>query len=343
MTVDSKEEVIVVKLKRRPSDSAFKQQRLPEFQPVLKAGTVLPAFFIIGTVFIAVGIALLYISDSVHEHIIDYTDCNSLSNVTCASILTNHSTGTCSCSIPFTLEEDFQGTVYLYYGLKNYYQNNRHYVDSRDDYQLLSDFSFPACKYCTTFCQDSNHKRIVPCGAIANSLFNDTLRIRWNDREGEPYVPLLNTGIAWPLDKARKFRNPPGDLKEALKNYVRPIAWTRNLWELDPDNPDNNGLQNEDLIVWMHTASLPDFRKLYRRIDHSQEYYRHGLWHGNYTLEIDYRYPVSLFHGRKEMVLSTMMLGGKNPFLGFVYIVVGCVGLVLGVMLLFIHIKYGNK
>jgi hypothetical protein len=46
-------------------DSAFKQQKLPAWQPVLTAGTVLPTFFVIGIAFIPVGVALLYFSDAV--------------------------------------------------------------------------------------------------------------------------------------------------------------------------------------------------------------------------------------------------------------------------------------
>ena len=34
-------------------------------------------------------------------------------------------------------------------------------------------------------------------------------------------------------------------------NYIRPKHWYKDLWELDTDNPENNGLQNEDLVRMM--------------------------------------------------------------------------------------------
>ena len=56
---------------------------------------------------------------------------------------------------------------------------------------------------------------------------------------------------------------------------------------MDPLNPKNNGLQNEDLIVWMRTAALPNFRKLYRKVEKVGNF-KDGLPKGKYELEIEY-------------------------------------------------------
>ncbi|XP_015177546.1 PREDICTED: cell cycle control protein 50A isoform X1 [Polistes dominula] len=335
---------------KKPSDSAFKQQRLPAWQPILTAGTVLPTFFVIGVAFIPVGIGLLYFSDKVKEQTIDYTYCNSnsTSGKRCIDVIAQNPKTPCYCEIDFVLPTDFDGEVYMYYGLTNFYQNHRRYVKSRDDNQLLGILSDEVSGDCKPFAYEVNEdnitKPIVPCGAIANSLFSDELTL-YSTRNGQD-VPLLKTGIAWPSDKNIKFRNPDGDLEKIFsrERFAKPKNWDKYIYELDPNNASNNGFQNEDLIVWMRTAALPTFRKLYRRVDHSVKGFTEGLLAGNYKLKVKYSYSVSTFDGTKRMILSTTsLLGGKNPFLGIAYIVVGCICLVLGIALSIIHIKYSKS
>lgn len=88
------------------SDSAFKQQRLPAWQPILTASTVLPTFFVIGIAFIPVGVVLLHISDQVQEFSYDYTDCKNSNGIQCAQT-DKYDEDNCKCIIPFTLNKSF--------------------------------------------------------------------------------------------------------------------------------------------------------------------------------------------------------------------------------------------
>ena len=174
-------------------------------------------------------------------------------------------------------------------------------------------------------------------------------------------VNVLRTGIAWSSDKKLKFSNPlecskerganhQECLKNAFKNYAKPRDWKKNLWQLDPLNSDNNGLENEDLIVWMRTAAFPNFRKPYRKINHNDpenmelsRHFKEGIPKGSYTLHIEYNFEVAKFSGGKAVVLSTVsFLGGKNFFLGIMYVIVGCVCSLLGIVL-FMHHHFNGQ
>ena len=72
-----------------------------------------------------------------------------------------------------------------------------------------------------------------------------------------------------------------------MAETASPPAWGKKLWELDPsENNSNNALLNEDLIVWMRTAAFPNFRKLYRKLEKTDNAPK--LEKGIYKLSINY-------------------------------------------------------
>ena len=74
---------------------------------------------------------------------------------------------------------------------------------------------------------------------------------------------------------------------DLMQKTVSPPAWGTKLWDLDPsENNSNNALLNEDLIVWMRTAAFPNFRKLYRKIEKTDNAPK--LEKGIYKLSIEY-------------------------------------------------------
>ena len=191
------------------------------------------------------------------------------------------------------------------------------------------------------------------------TILND-ISIDFVNRYENDDVEVIRTGIAWDSDKRLKFKNPvacesKGNetnecLKQSFKEFAKPMDWKRNLWELDTINPENNGLQNEDLILWMRPAAFSNFRKLYRKINHTSTEnqrlslkFETGLPKGNYSFLIEYNFEVKSFNGTKAIVLTTLSaLGNKTPFLAYAYIVVGSICVLFGIIFLIAHWKFGK-
>lgn len=90
---------------------------------------------------------------------------------------------------------------------------------------------------------------------------------------------------------------------------------------------------NEHFIVWMRTAGLPNFRKLYGVV-------ADGLKKGDYWVRINNTYDVSAFSGHKYFVLSTTnALGGQNYFLAICYILVGALCIAFAVVFFFAYLQ----
>jgi len=99
-----------------------------------------------------------------------------------------------------------------------------------------------------------------------------------------------------------------------------------------PGNVTLPYVNDPDFIVWMRTAGLPTFKKLYRIID--QDIPKGAT----IVVSVFNVYPVTGFSGEKSIVLSTTSwLGGKNDFLGIAYMAVGSLCVALALIFLFKH------
>lgn len=96
-------------------------------------------------------------------------------------------------------------------------------------------------------------------------------------------------------------------------------------------------VEQEHFIVWMRTAGLPNFRKLWGKIKQDLDASK------DYELTIQNNYKVDAFSGNKSFVLSTTnMLGGQNYFLAICYIVVGALCLVFAIIFFVAYIRKSN-
>lgn len=183
----------------------------------------------------------------------------------------------------FDIPNTIAPPVFMYYRLTNFYQNHRRYVKSLDVDQLKGkavDNSTIDGGSCDPLKVDnSTGKAYYPCGLIANSQFNDTInspQLLTGGVSAETYF-MTNKGIAWDSDKelVKKTQYEPGQV-------LPPPNWhDRYPNDYEDGIPDLH--ENEEFMVWMRTAALPNFSKLARRNDTTP------MAKGTYQLDIALR------------------------------------------------------
>jgi hypothetical protein len=262
---------------------------------------------------------------------------------------------------------DLEPPVLVHYELYNFYQNYRKYTTSKDVYQLLGSLTQDAVS--ASDCEPLNkigEVKINPCGLIANTLFNDVITLEsivGPDGVVIENAPLVESGIAWQSDLEWKYKQPNGFRSEQCEscdvcdceemNDAGEKVWSCKKPYENEDGvcfryfyPDDNttqylyetypmvvnpleGVTNEHFVVWMRTAALPHFRKLYGYIEQT-------IPAGStLTFNVMANFAVERSEGAKALVVSnTYIFGGQNPWLGNLFIIVG--GIAAGLGLLFL-------
>jgi hypothetical protein len=253
------------KKSKRPSDNALKQQRLKAYQPIPTIKSSLICFTTLFVLFLIFGLAMYMSALSVVESSERYdSDCDKKIGS--------------SCTITFDVDDDMTEPVYVYYEMRNFYQNHRAFVKSRSEKQLrgedidkedLDKDCIPAVTYdelfeyvnpdplllaaailadsditdLASYMEEMEDDVAFPCGLAAATKFNDTYVL--TDPKGK-LVKIDEDDIAWESDKDFKFENLDG-------NDVVKRQWT--------------DIEDEHFIVWMRLAALPTFRKLWGKIE----------------------------------------------------------------------------
>ncbi len=282
------------------------------WRPIPTIFTTMLCLEITGAIFLLIGLIIVFTSKNIKEIEIRYDNNN---NCTIGN----------ECKIDFHIEETMEKNVFVYYRLKNFYQNHRRYIKSKSHKQLkgniltekeIKDDCDPIILnkdiYLGLKNIDNNEELdpngvAHPCGLIAKSYFNDSYIIV--KQGGDEDIIISDTDIAWSVDKDR-YKNSDN----------KSVQWFN--------------VENERFMVWMRPAAMPDFRKPWGRIERD-------LVKGDYTVIITNNYPVKSFDGKKYFILSTVSrLGGKNYFLGILYLVVGGVSIMVGILFWFGYKKY---
>ncbi|CAL1403075.1 unnamed protein product [Linum trigynum] len=311
---------IPIQSRRQRALHQFTQQTLPACKPVLTPASVITTFFLLGLIFVPVGFITLRASRSVVEIVERYdADClpeefrgNKMSYIADSSIPKN-------CSRTLKVPKNMKAPIYVYYQLDNYYQNHRRYVKSRSDTQLLRGLQTNDTSLCRPE-EFANGHPIVPCGLVAWSLFNDTFTFS----RGASELRVDRKNIAWRSDRDHKFGKD-----------VYPYNFQNGSiiggGKLDPTVPLSD---QEDFIVWMRTAALPSFRKLYGRIEVDLD------MDEEITVDLMNNYNTYSFGGKKKIVLSTTSwIGGRNDFIGFAFMFVGSSSILLSLVFMLLHVK----
>ena len=342
---------------RKPKDDAFRQQRMLSWQPIMTPLKVVIIFFAVAVAFIPTGDYLIKQSNAIYEDTYEYSansDCDVSKTCTYTFTISEDISG--PLYVYYKLDNFYQNHR-RYVASRSTAQlmgANLNYNDVSSncdpivkvDSMLLNPCGLIAASYFTDEIQLS---------PSTNAVMDETGIIWPSDKEkyiqveGFDYIqctnaacklvcPVASTDYSdvsaadcdnYGLSKGCKCW---GDGTNSYLFYYPNDDTVQYLYETYPYTTTNtitpiSGVESEHFIVWMRTASLPTFRKLYGIIDSD---FSKG---DKIKFTIKSNFEVDSFDGTKSLVISTISAyGGKNSYLGVAYIVVGSFSLFLGAL-----------
>lgn len=174
----------------------------------------------------------------------------------------------------------------------------------------------------------------IPMEANSSRLVNYTFgkkNVVLANRNGTVINQCSKKGISMPADVNVLYRKLRTDERTWSRRYPYTTSndFLQNGWYLNEAGHSLPDTEDLDFQVWMHTALLPTFIKLYRIIDVD-------LLPGSYQMIIEEFYDVASFKGKKYFELRDKHNKGKgSKSLAVVFIILGIVSFVLGLAFLF--------
>mmetsp|Transcript_27417 Transcript_27417/g.49379 ORF Transcript_27417/g.49379 Transcript_27417/m.49379 type:complete len:264 (+) Transcript_27417:1111-1902(+) len=226
----------------RPKLHPFFQQTLPSTSshPTLLSTVLI--FCLTGIVFIIIGVVSMAVTAKVKFFETRYdSECNDS-----------------TCRFEIDLDSDMEAPVYLYLEMRNFYQNHWNVVKSVSYWQLQGEdletedlvTCAPTVTYDDAELKDVNYTTpteddddpMYPCGLLPRSYAYAQDRFRMF--KGGSEITIDEGDIAWEADMDYRYFN--------LDN------WRKKQWV---------DVEDEHFAVWMRTANLPWFIKLWGSID----------------------------------------------------------------------------